>query len=107
MFTPYKVSKSFPLADKVPEITVHHAEGSDKVAVEPCKEDLYSYEESCRSGDDDQTGLSATGRSGALSFDEAFADALAQLPASPVADGQTWGKGDRNRWLIRRLCRLS
>jgi len=89
VMTPYKTCKSFPLADKVPEITVHHAEGSDQIATEPCRDDLYGYEESCRYADDDQGGIPATGRSATLSFDDAFANALAQLPPSPVADGQT------------------
>ncbi|MEM7042053.1 MAG: hypothetical protein AAF543_04500 [Pseudomonadota bacterium] len=89
VITPYKICRSFPLGDKVPEITVHHAEGSDKVAVEACKDDDYGYQESCRYADDHDGGVPATGRSAALSFDEAFADALAQLPPSPVADGQT------------------
>ena len=89
VITPYRICRSFPLGDKVPEITVHHAEGSDQVATEPCKDDHYGYEDSCRYDDDDHGGVPATGRSAALSFDEAFADALAQLPPSPVADGQT------------------
>lgn len=89
VITPYRICRSFPLGDKVAEITVHHAEGSDKVATEPCEQDLHGYEESCRYGDDDHGGVPATGRSATLSFDEAFADALAQLPASTVSDGQT------------------
>ncbi|MGI9484519.1 MAG: hypothetical protein ACR2RF_01295 [Geminicoccaceae bacterium] len=89
VITPYRICKSFPLGDKVPEITVNHAEGSDKVAIEPCGKDHYGYEESCRYSDDDQGGVPATGRSASLSFDQAFADALAQLPPSPVSDGQT------------------
>ena len=55
----------------------------------PARDDLSGYQESCRYGDDHEDGLPATGRSASLSFDEAFADALAQLPPSPVADGQT------------------
>ena len=89
VITPYRICRSFPLGDRVPEITVHHAEGSDQVAVEPCKDEIHGYQESCRYDDDDQGGIPVTGRSMALSFDEAFADALAQLPPSPVADGQT------------------
>ncbi len=89
VITPYRICKSFPLGDKVSEITVHHAEGSDKVPVEPYADDLEGYRDSCRYDDDDQGGIPATGRSASLSFDEAFADALAQLPASPAADGQT------------------
>ena len=77
------------MGDKVPEITVNHAEGSDKVAIEACEKDHYANEESCRYDDDDRGGVPATGRSAALSFDKAFADALAQLPPSPVSDGQT------------------
>lgn len=89
VITPYRICRSFPLGDKVPEITVHHAEGSDKVEVQPCDDDYSGYEQSCRYGDDEHGGIPATGRSAALSFDQAFADALAQLPPSPVADGQT------------------
>ena len=89
LITPYRLCKSFPLSDKVLEITVHHAEGSDKVEVEPCTDDLLGYRESCRYEDDACGGIPATGRSAALSFDEAFADAVRQLPRSPVTDGQT------------------
>lgn len=89
VITPYRICRSFPLADSVPEITVHHADGTDKITVEPCKDDLAGYGDSCRYGDDDQGGVPATGRSSTLSFDEAFADAVAQLPPSTVADGLT------------------
>lgn len=88
VITPYKICRSFPLADRVPEITVHHAEGTDKVSVESCNDDLARYEDSCRQ-DDDYDGVQVTGRSTSLSFNEAFADAVAQLPPSPVADGLT------------------
>lgn len=85
VITPFKVSATFPMAERVPEITVHHREGSDKVAVRDCPEELAGYGGASVAG----SGISATGRSTALSFDEAFADAVSQLPASPVADGLT------------------
>ncbi len=87
--TPYRICRSFPLADRIPDITIHHGEGTDKIGVEPCGDDLTSYEDSCRYDDDLQNGLPATGRSNSLSFDEAFADAVNQLPSSPVSDGLT------------------
>lgn len=97
VITPYKVSRSFPMAEQVPEITVHHAGGTQKVAVEPCPDELADYVHSCQpapayGGIDEATGVTgvtATGRSTNLSFDEAFADAVGQLPASPVIDGMT------------------
>lgn len=88
IMTPYRICRSFPLGDRVPEMTIHHAEGTDKVSVEPCEDDLIRYEDSCRY-DDIHSGVPATGRSNNLSFDEAFADALSQLPSSPVDDGLT------------------
>lgn len=89
IMTPFKICRSFPLADRVPEITIHHGEGTDQVRVEPSDDDLAWYEDSCRYGNDIEGAVPATGRSNTLSFDEALADALAQLPPSPVADGLT------------------
>lgn len=84
--TPFKVARAFPMAESVPEITVHHREGSDKVVVEACPEDLAGYGQST---DAAAAGVTATGRSNDLSFDEAFADAVSKLPSSPFADGLT------------------
>lgn len=87
--TPYQICRSFPLAEAVNEITVHHAGGNDRVTVEPCPKELCKYEESCHQNDGCKGGVAVTGRSARLCFDEAFADALTQLPSSPVIDGMT------------------
>lgn len=86
VITPFKVSRTFPMAESVPEITVHHRDGSDKVAVQDCPDTLSGYG---HSGSLTAGATTATGRSNNLSFDEAFADAVDQLPPSPVADGLT------------------
>ncbi len=85
IITPYRISRTFPLGDRVPEITIHHGEGADKISVETCVDDLPLYEDNCKK--DDNGGVPAVGRSNKLSFDEAFADAVSQLPPSPAADG--------------------
>ncbi len=87
IITPYRICRTFPLGDRVPEITIHHGEGTDKINVESSEDDLTLYEDSCHG--DDNGGVPATGRSNKLSFDEAFADAVSQLPSSPAADGMT------------------
>ena len=89
LLTPFRICRSFPFGDRVPEITVNHGEGTDEVRVDPCDDVLTWYEESCRYDDDIGSSVPATGRSKTLSFDEAFADALDQVPPSPVDDGMT------------------
>ncbi|MEM7290791.1 MAG: hypothetical protein AAF412_10570 [Pseudomonadota bacterium] len=86
MITPYRICRTFPLGDRVLEITVHHGEGTDKVNVEPCEDEMVLYEVSGQN-DTVSADVPAIGRSNKLSFDEAFADAVSQLPPSPVADG--------------------
>lgn len=88
VISPYKVSRSFPMATEVPEIKVHTADGLQTVAVSGCPEELSGYSETC-AGPVDDDSVMATGRSNNLSFDEAFADAVAQLPPTGVADGLT------------------
>jgi hypothetical protein len=64
-------------------VTVHHAEGADKVTIEDYSSELQAYAETlrgspdrpCPPGADEATGFSSN-----LSFDEAFAQALANLP---------------------------
>lgn len=82
--TPFRRSESFRIGPTRPEaITVHHAEGSDQVEVEDCGVELAAYGQAlsggpapgCPEGADEATGFSKS-----LSFDEAFADALASLP---------------------------
>lgn len=104
VITPYKVTRSFPMAEQVPIITVHHAgesmatestaNESTRVPVADCTSELSAYSHSCPPATDgndvpDIAAVVATGRSVKLNFDEAFADAVAQLPSSGVADGLT------------------
>jgi hypothetical protein len=65
-------------------VTVHHADGSDRVTIEDCGAELAAYARAV-SGDADrrpcpQGADEAIGFSKRLSFEEAFADALAKLP---------------------------
>jgi hypothetical protein len=70
-------------------ITVNHAEGSDQITIQPCGPELAGFvravappaAETLAAG---AAPPEATGMSGAMSFDEAFADALANLPQAPV-----------------------
>lgn len=88
VLTPYKVSRSFPMATEVPEIKVHTADGLQTVAVGGCPEELSGYTATTPAATDDDAVM-ATGRSTNLNFDEAFADAVSQLPSTGVADGLT------------------
>jgi hypothetical protein len=66
-------------------VTVHHADGQDEVDIEESGVDLAQFA-SVVSGGSQQLAAAAneaTGMSSRLSFDEAFADALANLPYSP------------------------
>lgn len=75
--TPYERTEIFP-EETVPDtITVVHADGRDEVSVEPLRDPPVT-------ADDD--GSTAVGRSRSLSFQEAFVDALRQLP--PPTDPQ-------------------
>jgi len=84
VMTPFRYSETFRVGGTQPEeVTVHHAEGSDAIRVEACGAELAAYGEAlgvgaaepCPAGADEATGFSKK-----LSFDEAFADALAKLP---------------------------
>jgi hypothetical protein len=81
--TGYRHAESvvFPAGQDV--ITVHHADGSDQVPIQEYGRELDEYATvlrgrpgyQCPPGADEVTGFSPN-----LSFDEAFADALANLP---------------------------
>jgi len=81
--SPYRYAETVRFPQDQPSITVHHAEGSDEVAIEGWGDELAAYrravvgpeDESCPPGADVSTGFSKR-----LSFDEAFAAALAGLP---------------------------
>jgi hypothetical protein len=66
-----------------PTVTVHHADGADEVTIEDYSTELQAYADTLRGSPDRPCppgADEATGFSGNLSFDEAFADALANLP---------------------------
>ncbi|MGH4007538.1 MAG: hypothetical protein ACRDTH_05115 [Pseudonocardiaceae bacterium] len=90
--TPYRYAETVRFPADQPAVTVHHADGTDQVDIEECGEELAGYVRAI-SGDADQPcpdgADQATGFSKNLSFDEAFANARANLPPvkSPVADG--------------------
>ncbi|MDP9418720.1 MAG: hypothetical protein M3P53_00915 [Actinomycetota bacterium] len=82
VITPFRHSESFLIGPRRPRsIRVNHAEGSDRVEVEDCGDQLAPYDHAFVSPDECPEGADqATGFSKKLSFDEAFADALAKLP---------------------------
>jgi hypothetical protein len=85
--TPFRhsVTVRFP-ADQA-TVTVHHADGADQVPVEGCGEELSAYARAVRGSPDRPCppgAEEAVGFSKNLSFDEAFAQALASLPPSDV-----------------------
>ena len=81
--TPYRYGEVVPYPEDQPVVTVHHADGQDRVDIEECGNDLREFETAvagspdlpCPSGAEQATGFSRN-----LSFDEAFANAVASLP---------------------------
>jgi len=94
VITPYRYAETVRFPADQPTVTVHHADGTDQIDIEECGEELADYvraisgdaDRPCPEGADGSTGFSKN-----LSFDEAFANALANLPPvqSPVADALT------------------
>ncbi len=78
VITPYKASQLFQRKSRPKEVIVHHADGSDHVKVKGLSEEsqFNNLLAEWGSPSDDE----ATGRSRNLSFEEAFADALRNLP---------------------------
>jgi len=84
VITPFRHSETFHVGTLPEEVSVNHADGSDRVQVEDYADELGPYgqalglgaERECPDGADEATGFSKS-----LSFDEAFADAIARLPA--------------------------
>ncbi len=89
--TPYRYAETVRFPADQPTVTVHHADGADQVDIERCGKELADYlravsgdaDRPCPPGADEATGFSKK-----LSFDEAFANARANLPPvkSPGAD---------------------
>ncbi|WP_239313394.1 MULTISPECIES: hypothetical protein [unclassified Frankia] len=92
--TPYRHLETVRYPEDQPQITVHHADGTDQIPIEPCGTDLAGYaaavrgsaEKAAPPAADEAVGMSPT-----LSFDDAFAKAIANLPAvdAPHADALT------------------
>ena len=61
-------------------VRVFHADGEDDVKIEACGDELAAYSAVVSGGGCPEGADEATGFSKKLSFDEAFADALANLP---------------------------
>ncbi|HSH59601.1 MAG TPA: hypothetical protein VK988_08185 [Acidimicrobiales bacterium] len=82
VLTPFKHSQTVAYSSDQQHVTVHHADGSDDVAIEDCDSRLEGYTQALGGGTDEECPEQAdvaTGFSRKLSFDEALADALARL----------------------------
>jgi hypothetical protein len=78
---PYRVSLTIDYPEDQETVRVFHADGEDDVTIQACGEDLAAYSAvvaggACPEGADEATGFSKD-----LSFDAAFAEAIATLPA--------------------------
>ncbi len=80
---PYRYPEVVLFPADQPAVTVHHADGQDRVHIEECGETLAAFAAAV-SDEPAETDASeereATGMSPRLSFDEAFADAVSKLP---------------------------
>jgi hypothetical protein len=89
--TPYRHAEPVRFPPDQQVITVHHADGSDQVEIQDCGPELAAFTQATI-GDTDRAHTpgvdEATGFSRKLSFEEAFANAVANLPPiePPVAD---------------------
>ena len=79
---PYRYGEVVQYPADQPTVTVHHRDGQDDVEIEACGTDLAGFAAVVGTPDEaaGPARREATGMSRNLSFDEAFADALAQLP---------------------------
>jgi hypothetical protein len=83
VITPYRYADTVRFPADQPTVTVHHTDGTDQVDIEKCGKELADYvravsgeaDQPCPAGADEATGFSKK-----LSFDEAFANARANLP---------------------------
>ena len=81
--TPFRYGETVRYPADQATVTVHHADGAEEVTIEGCGEELSAYgqimagspDQPCPDGADQAVGFSRN-----LSFDEAFAAALANLP---------------------------
>lgn len=81
---PYRYAEVVAYPTDEPTVTVHHRDGADRVGIEECGEDLREFADVVadrRSEPDSPPEREGVGMSRNLSFDEAFAAAVADLPA--------------------------
>jgi hypothetical protein len=80
---PYRYGEVLVYPPDQPVVTVHHRDGQDEVEIQACGKDLAGFATAVGDRANEvagRTAREATGMSRNLSFDEAFADALDQLP---------------------------
>ena len=80
---PYRYGEVALYPPDQPVVTVHHRDGQDAVEIEGCGDNLAGFAAAVGERHGEAAGSpqrEATGMSRNLSFDEAFANALAQLP---------------------------
>jgi len=82
VLVPYRYAEVVRFPVEAPTVVVHHADGSDAVDIEECGEELAGFVAVVSDGASGTRpgAVEAVGSSAALSFDEAFADAVANLP---------------------------
>jgi len=81
--TPFRYAETVRFPANQASVTVHHADGADEVTIEDYGSELQPYADALRGSPDRPCppgADEATGFSNSLSFDEAFAQALANLP---------------------------
>jgi hypothetical protein len=87
VITPFRYAETLRFPADQATVTVHHADGADQVPIQEYGQELSTYAEvirgtpdpPCPAGADQAVGFSKN-----LSFDEAFAQALANLPPLEV-----------------------
>jgi hypothetical protein len=87
VITPFRHAETVRFPADQATVTVHHADGADEVAIEGYVDELSAYAEAVRGSPDHRCPAGAdeaVGFSKNLSFDEAFAQALANLPPLEV-----------------------
>lgn len=84
---PFLHKEVFAAATRPAQVAVQHAEGLEEVDVEDAGEDLRAFVDSLPVLGSLTHDSEATGYSRAMSFDEAFNDALSRLPAAPGTGG--------------------
>ncbi len=90
---PYRYAEVVLFPTEPPTVVVHHADGRDEVQIEECTDELAEFAAvvSNVGGGTHPDAVEAVGSSATLNFDEAFTDAVANLPPlePPMPDALT------------------